>query len=159
VFRFFARFASRPLPPHEAALLAIRRGAYHEAVEQIEAILADPSMTAIDRAFWLNKRGVARIGAAQPDAARDDFHAALACVAKHPPALTNLGNLLLESGDAAGAIARYEEAIRADDGYALAHQNLGVAYKRIGRLDEGVRALRRAQRLEGRLLGKPRKRP
>jgi tetratricopeptide (TPR) repeat protein len=159
VFRFFARFASRPLPAREAALLAIRRGAYLEALEQIEAILADAGMGVADRAFWLNKRGVARIGAGQSDAARDDFHAALGCVAKYPPALTNLGNLLLESGDAAGAIARYEEAIRSDDGYALAHQNLGVAYKRVGRLDEGVRALRHAQRLEGRLLGKPRKRP
>lgn len=159
MFRLFARFASRRLSPGDAALRAIRQGAYAEAQDQITAILADAALATADRAFWHNKRGVARVGAGRTDAAREDFQAALAYAGRHAPALTNLGNLLLESGDAAGAIARYEEAIRADDDYAVAHLNLGVAYKRIGRLDDGVRALRRAQRLEGRILGKPRRSP
>jgi Flp pilus assembly protein TadD len=54
---------------------------------------------------------------------------------------------------------RYEAAIAADDDYAVAHFNLGIAYKRAGRIDEGVRAMRKAQRLEGRMTGKQSKRP
>jgi tetratricopeptide (TPR) repeat protein len=72
----------------------------------------------------------------------------LQCVANYAPALTNLGNLALESGELAEATALYEAALRSDPEYAIACLNLGVAYKRSGRIDEGVRLLRRAQQLE-----------
>jgi lipoprotein NlpI len=101
-----------------------------------------------ERAFLLNKRGVARAAMQRAEAARDDFAAALACVANYAPALTNLGNLTFEEGDVDAAIALYEAAILADADYVNAHLNLGIAYKRAGRLDEGVRSLRRAQQLE-----------
>ena len=57
---------------------------------------------------------------------------------------------MLEAGEIDAAIVRYEEAIAADPQYALAHLNAGTAYKRAGRFNEGVRALRAAQRLERR---------
>jgi len=100
------------------------------------------------RAFLLNKRGVARIGLQQTQAAGEDFDAALVAVPGYAPALTNLGNMLVESGDLDAAIATFERAIASDPQYALAYLNLGVAYKRAGRIAEGVRALRQAQRLE-----------
>ncbi len=77
-------------------------------------------------------------------------HAALQLHPRHAGALTNLGNLALEDDDVAGAIEHYERAIAADAEYAVAYFNLGVAYKKTGRIAEGVRALRQAQRLEWR---------
>jgi tetratricopeptide (TPR) repeat protein len=74
------------------------------------------------------------------------FDAALAHDPNHFRAVTNLGNLLLEEGDVDGAIACYERAIRLNDGFANAHHNLGVAYRRAGRIGQSVRSLRRAQR-------------
>jgi tetratricopeptide (TPR) repeat protein len=90
------------------------------------------------------------MGLEHREAARGDFAAALESVETYPPALTNLGNLYLESGDVDAAIAHYQRAIASDRDYAIAYLNLGVAYKRLGRVDEGVRALREAQRLEQR---------
>ena len=111
-----------------------------------------------EAAFLLNKRGVARIGLKERDLAQADFEAALERVPRYAPALANLGNLLFEQGDVDGAIARYEAAIAADEEYAVAHHNLGVAYKRAGRMGEAVRSMRRAMRLEGRAARRPTKR-
>lgn len=114
--------------------------------------LLETGRPAGERAFLLNKRGVARIGLQRRELARSDFEAALNFDAAFAPAIANLGNLLLEAGDLAGAIAAYERAIACDADYAVAYLNLGVAYKRSGRVAEGVRALRQAQRLEGRAI-------
>ena len=85
-------------------------------------------------------------GASTP---RQDFDAALDARPAYAPALTNLGNLLLEarrrSLRQSRGTSRDRQPIRE---YALAYLNLGVAYKRVGRIAEGVRALREAQRLE-----------
>ena len=148
MFRLRRGFASARDPdPAAAALEALARRDFARAEALLSELVAAPG-TAGERAFLLNKRGVARVGLSRIDAARDDFLAALLEVTRYAPALTNLGNLALEAGDAETAIARYEEAITADPQYALAHFNLGNAYKRAGRFDEGVRELRTAQRLE-----------
>jgi tetratricopeptide (TPR) repeat protein len=84
------------------------------------------------------------------DRALRDFSEALAAVPRFAPALTNIGNLLLEEGVFDEAIAHYEAAIRADETYALAHLNLSVAYRKTGRRAAAVRELRLAHRLEGR---------
>ncbi|MDQ2992165.1 MAG: tetratricopeptide repeat protein [Candidatus Eremiobacteraeota bacterium] len=155
MFTFLRRFA-RDQSPRGIALAALARGAFSEAEERLAALLADANAPA-DRAFFQNKLGIARVGLGRRDEALEDFRGALASVESYPPALTNVGNLLLEDGAIDDAIAHYEAAIRSDDGYAVAHQNLGVALKRSGRIDEGVRALRRAGRLEGGIFGTPRK--
>ena len=111
------------------------------------------------RAFYFNKRGVARIALGRRDEARADFQSALECVRRFAPALTNLGNLLLEEGRVDDAISAYCDAIDSDRDYAMAYVNLGSAYKRAGRLDEAVRALRAGLRLEGRKRPRPRERP
>jgi lipoprotein NlpI len=129
-------------------MAALGRRDFAQAEREITVLLAQPALPASERAFLLNKRGVARIGNGAPQAAREDFDAALELAPAHAPALTNLGNLLLEQGDVDGAIARYRAAIAADREYAIAYLNLGVAYKKSGRIAEGVRALREAQRLE-----------
>lgn len=110
------------------------------------------------RAFYLNKRGVARINLGRRDEARADFESALECVRRYAPALTNIGNLLLEDGRIDDAISAYCDAIAADAEYAVAYVNLGSAYKRAGRIDEAVRAMRTGLRLEGRKRSRPRER-
>lgn len=153
MFRFFARIASRPqLSRRRTALAALARGDFATAERELTALLdvaGTTGATRAERAFLFNKRGVARAALARPQEARDDFTGALECVAGFAPALTNLGNLAIEEGRLEEAIARYEAAIASDADYAVAHFNLGVAFKRAGRVDDAVRALRRAQRLEG----------
>jgi lipoprotein NlpI len=148
MFRLLRRFASRRVRSRrDRALSALRKRDFAVAEAELTALLAAPASPG-ERAFLSNKRGVARMGLHRPDAARLDFESALAAVATFAPALTNLGNLALEAGDIDGAIALYEAALRSDPGYAVACLNLGVAYKRSGRIEEGVRSLRRAQALE-----------
>lgn len=153
MFRFLVKIASRPKPSgRRAALAALKRGDFATAECELTALIDAPhdaAATRAERAFLFNKRGVARVGLGRPQDARADFAAALECVRAYAPALTNLGNLAIEEGRVAEAIARYEAAIAADAEYAVAHFNLGIAYKRAGRVDDGVRALRQAQRLEG----------
>lgn len=136
--------------PFACALRALRRGDFSSADAEFSSLLAAQHLSSNERAFLLNKRGVARMGLERPELARADFEAALEIKPFFAPAIANLGNLLLEAGDLDGAIAAYERAIACDSDYAVAYLNLGVAYKRSGRIADGVRALRQAQRLEGR---------
>ena len=138
MFRDDQRFA--------CALEALACGDFATAEAALGALLDVPTQPA-ERAFLLNKRGVARVGLELRDGAREDFAGALEAVAEYAPALTNLGNLLLEDGDVDGSIAHYQRAIASDPEYAVAHLNLGVAYKRAGRIAESVRELRHSQRL------------
>jgi protein O-GlcNAc transferase len=142
VFRDDERFA--------LALQALDRRDFSRADVAFAELLAQEGLADGDRAFLLNKRGVARVGLELPDLARADFAAALKARPAYPPALTNLGNLLLEEDQVEAAIVDYESAIAADPEYAIAYLNLSVAYKRAGRFAEAVRALRHAQRLEQR---------
>jgi lipoprotein NlpI len=142
VFRKDDRFAF--------ALKALRRRDYAGAEAAFSALLEAESLGAAERAFLLNKRGVGRIGMQRRELAAQDFEAALEAQPAFAPALTNLGNLLFDAGDVEGAIARYERAIALDSEYAVAHLNLGAAYKRAGRIADAVRALRQAERLERR---------
>jgi lipoprotein NlpI len=134
--------------PFACALSALARGDFAKAEDAFSALLAQDRFCPSERAFLVNKRGVARMGLDRRELARGDFEEALRIKSSHAPALTNLGNLLLEEGDLVGAIARYRSAIDADPQYAVAHLNLGVAYKKSGRWAEAVRELRLAQRLE-----------
>lgn len=133
-------------------------GKYADALRAFEAILTSQTLTSGERARMQNKRGVALVRLERRDDARRAFESALATVTAFAPALVNIGNLYLESGEIDTAIGFYERAIRSDDEYALAHHHLGVAYKRQGRTAEAVGELRRAQRLEGRVRRKQRQR-
>lgn len=145
--RFLAPFRRKPLTPYELALDALARGRFAEALERLDALLADRSLAGEKRAAMTNKRGVALVSLHRPEEARRDFEAALDIKPRFAPALVNIGNLLLESGDVEAAVAQYQAAIAADDRYAPAHHNLAVAYKRLGRTADSVRELRRAHKL------------
>ena len=93
---------------------------------------------------------MAYVALGRRDEALEAFARALGRDPACAPALANLGNVLFEDGHVLDAVDYYEAAIRADGAYATAHRNLGVAYKRLGRRGDAVRALRTAARLEGR---------
>ncbi|HEV7178968.1 MAG TPA: tetratricopeptide repeat protein, partial [Candidatus Baltobacteraceae bacterium] len=136
------------------ALAMLARGDHAAAADVLGALL-EVEQVPLQRALLLNKRGVALIGCGHREAAEADFEAALACRPSYAPALVNLGNMLLEADRVEDAVARYEAAITADGDYARAHFNASIAYKRQGRFDDAVRALRTAQKLEGRIRRKP----
>jgi tetratricopeptide (TPR) repeat protein len=151
LFARLRRFAWNrgPLPPFEAGCEALDRGRLDEALAHFAAALALPEPPVAVAVH--NKIGIvhARRGAHAEAAAA--FVEALLCDPGHVPAITNVGNLCLESGSLDDAVVHYEAALRLDDNYAVAHLNLGVAYKRLGRRGDAVREFRRANRLEGRL--------
>lgn len=143
----FARVA--PAGPLERGDLALRRGALADATACFDEALR-VAATDRERALAQNKHALVAIARGDLAAAQSAITAALATYAACVPAIVNSGNLLLETGDVAGAIARFETAIKLDPDYADAHHNLGVAYKRAGRRSDAVRELRRATGLERR---------
>ncbi|WP_295818348.1 tetratricopeptide repeat protein [uncultured Deinococcus sp.] len=132
----------------EAALTAVStRAADLPEQADLEASLAPALAVALTRAEALNTLGVRAAALGDTDRARDLFEEALASDPGHYRAMTNLGNLSLEAGDAVAAEARYREAIRLNAEFDGAHHNLGVALRRQGRVGEAVGAIRRGQRL------------
>jgi tetratricopeptide (TPR) repeat protein len=155
--RFFALFQPKLYTPFELALRDMAHHRYEDALVRLDAILADPQSAPAQRAAAANKRGVALVELKRREEARPAFEQALQIVRDFPPALVNLGNLHLEAGEIDEAIRYYESAMKSDEEYAPAHHNLAVAYKRLGRTADSVRELRRANRLEGRVVRRQRK--
>lgn len=138
-----------PAGPLQRGTRALRWGALDEA----EACFGEALRTAADdrgRALALNKLALVALARGDRPAAQAQLDAALSTFAGCVPAIVNAGNLLLEEGDLAGAIARFEAAIALDPDYPEAHHNLGVAFRRAGRRSDAVRELRRATGLERR---------
>jgi tetratricopeptide (TPR) repeat protein len=155
--KFLALFRPNLYTPFELALRDMAHRRYGEALARLDALLADADLPAPERAAIANKRGVALVELRRIAEARAAFLQALEIAPKFAPALVNIGNLHLEAGEIEEAVRCYDSAILSDDDYALAHHNLGVAYKRLGRMGDAVREFRRAHRLEGRVVRRQRK--
>lgn len=145
--RFLAPWRRKPLTPYELALRDLAGGECAQALRRLDDLLEDKTLLPKDRAARLNKRGVALVSLHRRDEALRAFEDALASEPRYAPALVNIGNLHLESGELEPAVARYQAAIAADDRYGPAHHNLAIAYKRMGRTADSVRELRRAAKL------------
>ena len=59
-----------------------------------------------------------------------------------------LGNLYFDSGDLSRAEYAYKRAIEEDPKHASAHHNLGVVYRRQGKISQSVKMLKKARKLE-----------
>lgn len=59
-----------------------------------------------------------------------------------------LGNLYYDAGDLSRAEYAYKRAIEEDPKHASAHHNLGVVYRKQGKISQAVKMLKRARRLE-----------
>jgi tetratricopeptide (TPR) repeat protein len=91
-------------------------------------------------------RGTALIYDNDTTNAKIAFEKALSYDPKHYRAMTNLGNMALESNHLEEATSFYERALKINEHFANAHHNLAVAYKRKGEVGKSVRALKQAQR-------------
>jgi tetratricopeptide (TPR) repeat protein len=56
--------------------------------------------------------------------------------------------MTLEAGQTDEAIRMYTEALKLNPEYALAHHNLGAAYRKKGQIDKSVYHIKRGQRLQ-----------
>jgi tetratricopeptide (TPR) repeat protein len=153
---FFDRL--RRLLPGPPPSDALGRGAYaldRGRLDEAETALAEALGAAGDAAAIAavrNKRAILAIRRNDKPRAVDELIAALEADPRSAAAITTIGNLLLEDGAVDDAIAHYEHAILIDDAYAAAYHNYGVALHRSGRRGEAVRMLRKATRLEGRIM-------
>ncbi len=93
-----------------------------------------------------NKLGVLQALLGQFDASEQLFRQALELDGKFAPALTNLGNVFLERGNAEEAVRLYEEALTYDPNYSSAHHNMAAALKKLGRIRPMVQHLKDAQK-------------
>jgi len=94
----------------------------------------------------------------QPAAAIEAFRKAIAWQEQslHPNSnsssdeqpYVNLGNLLMEQGQAKEAVAPLKEAVRLAPNNAFCHMTLGVAYRQQGKLEPAQHELEEATRLE-----------
>jgi tetratricopeptide (TPR) repeat protein len=150
---FFARLLRIAPAPQASDLTrgerALRVGDLAAAESYFAAALA-AAPTGRERALAYNKQALVALARADGGAADAALAQALALDPHCVPAIVNAANRLLEAGETAAAIARYELAIRLDADFPEAHHNLGVAYKRAGRQSDAVRELRRATGLERR---------
>ena len=83
-----------------------------------------------------------------PEEAQGAYRRAIELAPGHTDAHVNLGRLLHDSGDAAGAETQYRRALAIDPRHATAAFNLGVALEDLGRGREALEAYRQAVDLD-----------
>lgn len=96
--------------------------------------------------------GTANVYSNQNTQAMQNFTKALDFDPKHFRAMTNIGNLQLEAESVDLAIANYENALKINDSSSSALHNLGVAYRKKGKLTKSVNYLKKAQRAKNKEL-------
>jgi tetratricopeptide (TPR) repeat protein len=138
-----------PAGPLGRGVAHLERGRLDAADDAFAEALASAAGDA-EIALARNKRALVALRRGDRHGALVELAAALDAQPHAACAITTLGNLLLEDGCVDDAIAHYRAALAADDGYAPAYHNLGVALHRSGRRPEAVRMLRKAARVEGR---------
>ncbi|MEO7039337.1 MAG: hypothetical protein ABI186_04830 [Candidatus Elarobacter sp.] len=136
-----------PWGPLQRGARELERGRLEAAQASFDEALS-AAVNAEDVAAARNKRAIIALKRGDRAAAIAELILALEVQPRSPPAITTIGNLLLEDAAIDDAIAHYEYAILIDDTYAPAYHNLGVALHRSGRRGEAVRMLRKATRLE-----------
>lgn len=141
-------------PPPDAfarGVRALERGRLDDAASAFEEALGAATL-ASEIGLIRNKRAIVAIHRSDRVAAIEELVAALHADPRSAAAITTVGNLLLEDGAIGEAIEHYEYAVLIDDRYGPAYHNLGVALHRSGRRSEAVRMLRKATRLQGRII-------
>jgi Flp pilus assembly protein TadD len=145
---------ARPSPdPFVRGTRELERGRLDTAAAAVGEALGTAT-TARQVAAVRNKLAVVAIQRHDLGGAVEQLTLALEADPRSPAAITTLGNLLLEDGHVDEAIEHYEYALMIDDRYAAAYHNLGVALHRKGRRGAAVRMLRKAGRLEGRIISR-----
>ncbi len=145
--------ARPPADPFVRATRALERGRLDAAAAALGEALGTAT-TARQAAAVRNKLAIVAVHRHDREGAVEQLILALEVDPRSPEAITTVGNLLLEDGETAEAIEHYEYALMIDDRYAPAYHNLGVALHRSGKRGAAVRMLRKAGRLEGRIISR-----
>jgi tetratricopeptide (TPR) repeat protein len=99
-----------------------------------------------------NNLGLIHESSGEPAAAIESYRTAIAwqenSLQPSEQPYVNLGNLLMEEGETAQAIAPLEKAVALAPNNAFCHLSLGVYYHKIERLDDARRELERATQLD-----------
>lgn len=132
----------------EAALRALDYQQRIAEPAELQAQLQPALAHALTEAEAHNALGILHALREEPQQAREQFLAALDADPGHYRARMNLGSLALEAGDAASAEAEFREVLKMAPEYEGVHHNLGVALRQQGKVAEGVKHIRRAQRLQ-----------
>jgi tetratricopeptide (TPR) repeat protein len=127
--------------------MALERREFDTALSYFATAL-EAATTGPGRALVHNKRALTYLQLGDASATVAALVDALWADPRCVPAIVNVGNLLLEDAVLDDAVAHFEAALRIDEAYAAGHFNLGIAYKRLGRQADAVRAFRRADRIE-----------
>jgi len=124
----------------EKATLAHEQGRLAEAKTAYLELLKDKP----DSGTVLNALGTVYLDLSQPEKARTLFERAATLDPPHLSACYNLGRLKQMEQDYYGAIGIYSDIVRQQPRFGLAWNNLGVAYREIGKPDEAISCFRRA---------------
>jgi len=137
--------AARPLAVDLAAAIDHLR---NERIDEAEPLLLRLLERAPQQPDALHFLGVLRHTQGRVDEAVDLIRRALAALPDNASAWNNLGNVLLLASRADEAAEAYAKAVEFADSKGgeapLALNNLGVLYRKLGRLDDSERACRRA---------------
>ncbi len=134
----------------QAALSALQRAADAQITDPpvLEAALQPAFAEPLTRAEAHNVLGVLHARQDNVALAKQQFDTALTISPQHYRVLSNLGNLALQTGDREAAEQYQRQALALNGDFAAAHHNLGVVLRKKGRLNEAVRHLKQAQRLD-----------
>jgi predicted Zn-dependent protease len=128
----------------DAAIALMEQGKWNEAC----AALSDLDSIEPDQPKLINKIGVCLAEVNDLDGAEKEFQRSLGADPHYATAMSNLGNVALQRGDAARAVEFYQKAIQMDPGYAIAYHNLSAAFKKLGKIDKAVAALKKSRSIE-----------
>jgi tetratricopeptide (TPR) repeat protein len=124
--------------------VALDEGRYADAaalLDRAEELRPDSAEVRLDRGNAYKHLG-------RPSVAGAEYRRAVALDPAFPGAYYDLGVLLLEQEDAAGASRALEAALRLDAGNAAAHNDLGLALGRMGNADGAAVEFSEAIRLD-----------
>ncbi len=116
------------------------------ALKKAIALLPNQPGTHITLAAVLQEQGKKEEAAAERKTAADLTR--IAVNRQRATFATNTGNLLLQKGQIADAIDRYQDAISSDPTYAEAHTQLAAAYERQGRAADATSERAKAAALQ-----------
>ena len=109
---------------YDKALVLMQSGDHQAAIPVLEAFIADHPELAGPQ---LNL-GIAYHLTGQDDAAADALNQALKLNPENPAIWHQLAILYRNQGDFAASLDAYQKALELDQGYALAHRNIGILY-------------------------------
>ncbi len=122
------------------ALKAISKGEYELAIKHFDRMLSYQNTV---EAY--NGKAICLLNMGRIDEAKKVLREALSFYPDEPSILTNIGNLLMHKDDIDGAIKLYKRALKIDQKYIHAWNNLGRAYMLKGRFEEAKKCFNNAK--------------